>query len=189
MNEHDQYILLHESSKEEGFSSVAHSTQLLGDEIRPFLPQTEYIIPDRYMADALVLMPVNLETVFVYWEITPELFSQYPAMRHDLKTKIVALEEERELAEFSVERDLGNYYAQVDAAMKHLQARMGFYDSSNAFVVVMASNIFSMPNDRIELSDDEIWMNMDEHTREILLRSLEKKAPSMSSGELIKRGK
>ena len=172
MNNQYRHTLLEESTKEEGLSSSPHTTQVLCDEIRPFPPQTEFIIPDRYMADTLVLMPVNLETVFVYWEITPNLFSKYPAMNHHLKTKIVSIEEEKELAEFSVNGDLGNYYLHIDAAMRHIQARMGFYDSDHMFVVVMSSNVFSMPNDRIEFSDNELWMNIDEHTREILLSSL-----------------
>ncbi|MFA6188389.1 MAG: DUF4912 domain-containing protein [Sulfuricurvum sp.] len=205
MNDHDRYTLLQESSKEESISSILpHSTQLLSDEIRVFPSVIEYEIPYRYTIDTLVLMPVNLETTFVYWEITQELFSKYHTTSNHLKTKIFALNEERELAEFPVSTELGTYYLHIEAAIKQVQARMGFYDSDNKFVVILTSNIFSMPNDRIEFSDDEIWMNIDEHTREIILGSLKynstdhyssqpfilehSRVPILSSNDLIRKG-
>lgn len=189
MNDQDRYVLIQESSAEEGFSSSTHITQVLSDEIRPFPVTAEYFIPDRYFEDTLTLMPVNLDTVFVYWEITPELYSKYPYESNHLKTKIIALEEEKEIAEFSVHSDLGDYYVHVDTPMKHLQARMGFYDNGNVFVVILTSNVFTMPNDSIELSNTEIWMNIDENTRAILLSSMEQTIPSLSSHDLLRREK
>jgi hypothetical protein len=65
--------------------------------------------------------------------------------------------------------------------MKQVLARMGFYDESGQFVVLLTSNIFRMPGDAIEFSEDEVWMSIDENTREIIKASLDKTGSTLSS--------
>lgn len=209
MNENDRHHLLQESLKEEVFSSNIHSTKLLTDEMQQIPSGLEYEIPARYFIDMLVLLPVNLETSFVYWEVTRKLLAEFCTTTDNLKIKMFATDgkKEHELAEFSVNTELGKYYIHVEAAMIQMQARMGFTNEKGEFVEILASNIFGAPNDRIEFCDDELWMSIDENTREIIRASLHKdsaglssrslyeeniielsKLRGFSSGDLIKRG-
>lgn len=188
MNENDQKYLLQESLKEEIFSSNIHSTKLLTDEVHHMPSGLEYEIPPRYFMDMLVFLPVNLETSFVYWEVTRKLLSEYNTTADNLKIKVFSRDgkEERELVEFSVNTELGKYYLHVKAPMTQMQARMGFTNENGEFIVILASNRFGTPNDRIEFCEDELWMSVDENTREILQASLQKNVGNISSLELLK---
>ncbi|MDD4854537.1 MAG: DUF4912 domain-containing protein [Sulfuricurvum sp.] len=209
MNENDRRHLLEESLSEAGGSSGIHSTQLLTDEIRVLPAGVEYEIPNRYHINMLVCLPVNLETSFVYWEVTSEFLAHYHTATGQLKTKVFSLHEtkEFELEEFSVSTELGRYYLHIKAAMQQIQARMGFYDENGDFMVILVSNIFCTSNAHIEFSENEVWMNVDENTREIIRASVHKESEnlssmglyeeknmefftlcSLSSGDLIKRG-
>jgi hypothetical protein len=176
MNNQDRRYLSDESLKEEAFSSNTHSVQLLTDEVQGVPTGLEYEIPHRYHIDMMVFLPVNLETSFVYWEVTPGLLESHHVGLDRLRTKIFALDDEREeeLVEFQVSTELGKFYL-------HFKAPMGFYNENGVFVVLLASNIFRMPNDRIEFSEDELWMDMDENTREIIRSSLQKESGGPSS--------
>lgn len=187
MNENDRRALSQESLTEEMFSSNTHNVELLSGEVQGMLMGHEYEIPHRYDLDMLVLMPVNLETVFLYWEVTPLLLESYHITLDRLKTKVYRFDDEREeeMNEFQVCTELGKYYLHFKAAMKQVQARMGFYNEHGEFVVIMHSNVFRMPNDSIEFSDDEVWMSIDKSTREIIRASLHKESGTFSSRGLF----
>lgn len=188
MNENDQYTLSKESIKEEIFSSNTHNMQLLSDEVHGMPMGHEYEIPQRYNLDMLVFMPVNLETVFLYWEVTSTLLEEYHITLERLRTKVYVLDDDQETAlnEFQVSTELGKYYLHFKAAMKRVQARMGFYNEYGEFVVILHSNLFRMPNESIELSEDEVWMSIDESTRVILRASIHNEPDNFSSRGLLK---
>ena len=182
MREKDQQYLSEESLKSESFSSNTHNTELFAEERR--VPAgIEYEVPDRYGIDTLVFLPVNLETSFVYWEITPKLLEVHHIGIDRLRTKIVAVDEagEEELSEFQTSTELGKFYLHFKAPMRRVLARMGYYDENGCFVVLLTSNTFLMPGDDIEFSDDEVWMSIDENTREIIKASLDKTGSALSS--------
>ncbi len=209
MDDKDQEYLSEESLKGESFSSNTHNTELMAEEGRGIPAIMEYEIPDRYGIDTLVFLPVNLETSFVYWEVTQNLLEANRIGIERLKTKVYAMYDgrEEEVSEFPTTTELGKFYLHFKAPMHHIQARMGFYDDSGRFIVLLTSNTFRMPGDSIEFSDDEVWMSIDENTREIIKASLDKegsvlssraifeekitelsKLRGLSSGDLAKRG-
>ena len=186
MQEKDQQYLSAESLKNESFSSNTHNTELLAEERR--VPAgIEFEVPDRYDIDTLVFLPVNLETSFVYWEITQKLLQAYHIGIDRLRTKVVAVDEsgEEELSEFQTSTELGKFYLHFKAPMRRVLARMGFYDENGRFVVLLTSNTFLMPGDTIEFSDDEVWMSIDENTREIIKASLDKSSSTLSSKSIF----
>lgn len=196
MNANDCRYLSQESLKEEIFSSNTHSVGLLSDEIKQMPSGMEYEIPHRYHMDMLVFLPINLDTSFVYWEVTPSLLSKYHATLDRLKAKVYSLDEtqEEELVEFQVSTELGKYYLHFKAAMKRVQARMGFYNDAGEFIIILHSNVFRMANDRIEFSEDEVWMSINESTREIIRASLHNEpgvhsSKGLSEERLIERSK
>lgn len=188
MNDNNQQTLSKESIKEEVFSSNTHNMQLLSDEVHGMPMGHEYEIPQRYNLDMLVFMPVNLETVFLYWEVTSTLLEEYHITLERLRTKVYVLDDDQETAlnEFQVSTELGKYYLHFKAAMKRVQARMGFYNENGEFVVILDSNLFRMPNESIEFSEDEVWMSIDENTRVILRASMHNESEDFSSRGLLK---
>lgn len=187
MNDSDRRTLSQESIKEEVFSSNTHNVQLLSDEVRGMPTGHDYEIPHRYYMDMLVFLPVNLETAFLYWEVTQKLLERYQIGLDRLRTKVYLFREssEEELNEIQVSTELGTYYLHFQAAMMQVQARLGFYNENGEFVVILHSNVFRMPNDRIEFSNDEVWMSVDKSTREIIRASMHKEPGTFSSRGLF----
>ena len=183
MRDKDQQFLSEESLKGESFSSSTHSAELMAEEGRGVPGGMVYEIPDRYGLDTLVFLPVNLETSFVYWEVTLRLLESHHIGIERLKTKIYVLREggEEVLSEFPTTTELGKFYLHFKAPMQQVLARMGYYDESGHFVVLLTSNTFRMPGDTIEFSEDEVWMSIDENTREIIKASLDKEGSALSS--------
>lgn len=183
----DQQYLSNESLKSENFSSNTHNTELLAQEGAGAPGGLEYEIPHRYNMDMLVFLPVNLETSFVYWEVTPALLEQYHVGIDRLRSKVIAVEGEREaeLSEFQVSTEMGKFYLHFKAPMQYVLVRMGYYDETGRFVVILTSNLFRLPNDRIEFTENEVWMSIDENTREIIRASMEKEGGGLSSRTLI----
>jgi hypothetical protein len=60
---------------EDSFSSNTHPTLLFGEEAKGFVGEDEFKIPSKYETSYLRLLPANVNTVFVYWEITDSLIS------------------------------------------------------------------------------------------------------------------
>ena len=83
MRDNDQKYLSNESLGSESFSSNTHNTELLAKEGLGVPGGLEYEIPHRYNMDMLVFLPVNLETSFVYWEVTPALLEQVPLLSRE----------------------------------------------------------------------------------------------------------
>ena len=54
------------------FSSHVHGIESLSTELGEFGKIAEFQIPDRYNMNTLVLLPINVQTSFIYWEITDE---------------------------------------------------------------------------------------------------------------------
>ena len=188
MRDNDQKYLSNESLGSESFSSNTHNTELLAKEGLGVPGGLEYEIPHRYNMDMLVFLPVNLETSFVYWEVTRALLEQYHVGIDRLRSKIIAVDGEREteLSEFQVSTELGKFYLHFKAPMQHVLVRMGFYDDSGRFVVILISNLFRLPNDQIEFTENEVWMSIDENTREIIKASMGKEGSgTLSSRTLI----
>lgn len=179
----NQQLLSEESLKNESFSSNTHNAVLMAEEGRGIPAPMVFEVPDRYGIDTLVFLPVNLETSFVYWEITQQLLELHHIGIDRLRAKVIATDNGRdeELSEFPTTTELGKFYLHFKAPMLRVQARLGYYDESGRFVVLMTSNTFRMPGDRIEFSEDEVWMSIDENTREIIKASMDKGGSALSS--------
>lgn len=196
---------------DESFSSNTHPTLLFGEEAKDYAG-SDYKIPDKYHIDMLRLMSVNVNTVFVYWEITDKAIGEHLFETFALKLFELHQNGEKEILGFYFKDRVSSKYANAYMSSKKLIAVVGGIDANGRFVELLRSNKVKMPSDSINImeNDEEIWMTKHSEWLELIkasashfshakssislaremdfLRKFSKKsAIGMSSSELIKK--
>lgn len=196
---------------DESFSSNTHPTLLFGEEAKDY-SGADYKIPDKYHIDTLRLMPVNVNTVFVYWEITDKAVGENVFETFALKLFELGEGGEKEVLGFYFKDRISSKYANAHMPSKKLVAVVGGIDANGRFVELIRSNHIVMPNDSINImeNDEEVWMTKQSEWIELIKASVahfshakssvsfvremdflrkysEKTALGMSSSELVKK--
>lgn len=186
MKDDDLNYFASESLKEDSFSSHVHNQELMAQESAPFHLKDEYIIKERYGIDMVKLLPVNLNTLYIYWEITKDLLEKSMTSIDKITARLFRIDGNNEvkLFEFGIFSEVGEYYVHITAPMQKLLTKVGYYDLNGNFTVLLISNAITTPNDKIEQTRDEIWMSKDKDFKEIIQASAYISCP-LSSKEMV----
>jgi len=68
--------------------------------------------------------------------------------------------------------------------VQRILTKFGYYDANHCFVPLLVSNVITTPNDKIEQTNDEIWMSKDKDFKEIIEASSYISCP-LSSREMV----
>ncbi len=173
--------------KDESFSSNTHPTLLFGEEAKDYSGM-DYKIPSSYGIDTLRLLPVNVNTVFVYWEITDKLLNG--ASYETFALKLFELNEsgEKEVLGFYFNERVSGKYANAHLPAKNLIAAIGGMDANGRFVELMRSNKVKMPNDSLNMMEnsEEVWMSKQPEWIELIKASTAHFSHAKSSISIIK---
>ena len=118
-------------------------------------------IPQGYNEDTIVIMPVNADTSFIYWEITEGLFKR-AAKKARLRSAhliIKVFEEDpwKEVYSFAVSDRIGKHYMKYHGSLTPLVAEIGIIQGGT-FKGIVRSNPMTVSSSAGEATDDEIWM-------------------------------
>ncbi len=175
--------LLNKSISAAGVSSAEHAIDKFANDI-VLLTDDEYELPDSYGVDTLRCMSVNINTVYVYWEITQALLERYLATDSELLLKLMADDSVSELMNFHIAELVSSRFINIHIPNRKIQAVIGV-ERDGGFVEMMRSNIFSTPSDDVTLSTDEFWMSRSEHLEHIIKASIASGA-SLSSIDIVR---
>jgi hypothetical protein len=107
---------------------------------------TDHQIPGGYNIDTIVIMPVNTDTSFVYWEVTDRLLN---GSRKKLKNgsaqlmvKVFEADCLKEVCSFEVRERIGKNYINYQPSFKTLIAEIGVSNGSG-FVALLRSGTVS----------------------------------------------
>ena len=134
-------------------ASVASRYLILGVNEFPYL----------YHIDKIVIMPVNTDTSFIYWELTDRLlnstFQELSVNFANLIIKIFEAEQGRrkEIYSFKVKEKIGKHYLKYHTPCKPLVAGAGIVKKGN-FIELLKSKTISTPSFKNTGTEDEIWM-------------------------------
>lgn len=136
-------------------------------------PILDYPIPDRYQIDTIVLLPVNPEREYAYWEISDNKVNKF-CSEHQITEPVFILklhslteEADVELASIRVGR-YGNWFFDIEAPEKTLWAEVGMLDTKGNFFSIVSSRKIKMPSNAIStVVDEETWMTVGEKIEEI----------------------
>jgi len=147
-----------------------------------------YDIPKRYYINTLVLLPVNPDNLFLYWEVCQDFISSKYSGEYDgFMIKIIEKHNggQREEMSFKVYEESGRYYVTKHLPAKVVFATIGVVDSLGRFVELLSSNSIKTPSDFTSVGD-EVWMERDGEWSEIIKASLSKEYDSLNSETLAK---
>lgn len=178
---------IEESLKEDQFSSHVHCGELFGGEDKKIKGDERFFVPEKYGRDTLVLLPVNVQTQFVYWEITDNLLKKAPVNDPVLMVRLLEVDQkpQNECARFYVPGALGSHYVNGSLANKKLSAVLGCFDHTGSFFELLHSNTIVTPNDTI-MASDEVWMQKSEGWEKIMRASHPDISLPLSSAALLR---
>lgn len=182
-----------ESLKEDSFSSNAHAIELFTDESLHNLDAVDFPIPTRYGRDVLTVMASNVQTLFIYWELTASLLQNFSSLidKNSDEYRIRVYEEgnghaNKQLADFAIRGDFGDYYLNIHLPRKKVFCSIGFVDEDGKFIEFLRSKTISMPSDMLTLDGSEVWMRKKEDWMQILRSSMHPMALPESSLSLVR---
>jgi len=147
-------------------------------------PEVRYEMPHGYDIDTIVLMPVNRDTSFIYWEITDRLLhgSQQKLKSGSAQLMIKVFEEYgiQEVCSFEVSERIGNSYINYQSSLKPFVAEIGI-SNGKGYAGLLKSRTLSAPNYSQSLTGKksprplsgssetrkELWMTRKKDRREI----------------------
>jgi len=180
MNRKDVELLQLKSINDAPNSTVLHSIDTLVDELKKSRWEIDsYDIPSRYNVNTLVLLPVNVSMIYIYWELVA-------ANRDNFVLKIFS--DDKELFCFNVNGDIGNYYLEQYIPNQKLLAKLGYFDENGNFVELLSSNGVLTPSDKISMDpeENEVWLLKSDEITKILNYSIDKSFDNTSSDRFLK---
>lgn len=121
---------------------------------------TDELIVQRYNKDKLVLLPINPNSSFVYWEITDKTVEKFGIDPKNVELFFKFFDAaNHEIGEFSSSFTIGNYYINHKSGHKSLYVKL-FLNIGGKLEYILSSNIIgtqqntpkSMRNDSIYTS-------------------------------------
>ncbi|MDD3466851.1 MAG: DUF4912 domain-containing protein [Campylobacterales bacterium] len=172
---------------DDSFSSNTHPTLLFGEEAKEFALEDEFKIPLKYEVGYLRLLPVNVNTVFTYWEITDSLIANVTDNFESFVLKLLdESENKKEIISFYFKDKLSSRYINAYMPSKSLIAVIGVMDTSGNFHEILRSNKISMPSDIMTESQEEEWMSKKSDWMELIRASVSHFSHAKSSISIVK---
>ena len=116
-------------------------------------------VPSAYNVDTIVVMPVNVDKNFIYWEITEKLLDRKVTGKGPLKLmgKVYETETGKEIYSFEINERVGKHYMSSPVSVTGLFAEIGTVKGKK-FTGLMKSNPVSSIAVSARSSDHEVWM-------------------------------
>lgn len=146
----------------------------------------QYSIPKDYNIDNVVLMPVDPNKHFVYWEISEEtkekLFQTYRP--HSFALKL--FEDGNETIFIHIDLNMHNYYIHKHAPFKRLYVVFGIVTDSG-FIPLKKSNEIVAPSDEVSGLSEGLWLKKIEDWKKLMSLSYKKENIHYSSISAMKK--
>lgn len=142
--------------------SLSHICKSSGENIKNFKIIKEnplsHPIPQRYNKDKLVLLPINPNSSFVYWEITDKTLEKFGIDPKNVQLSFKLLDAaNHEIGEFNSSLTIGNYYINHKSGHKSLHVKL-FLNLGNKLEYISSSNIIgAQQNTPKSMRDDLIY--------------------------------
>lgn len=188
--EKNEELLRKESLKiEDNFSSHTHSIETLTSELGDYGRANQFEIPKRYFINTLVLLPVNVQTSFIYWEINEDYIKNiYDGPYEYFVVRAIEKQEggEKDLTNVKVSGNVGSQYLNYYIPNRPIYVTLGVMDRMGKYIPLLTSNTIFTPSDLVNTTGDEVWMSKMSDWMEIIHASLERISLGGSSEGLTK---
>lgn len=119
---------------------------------------TDKLIAQRYNKDNLVLLPINPNSSFAYWEITDKTLEKFGIDPKNVQLTFKLFDEaNHEILEFGSSFAIGNYYINHESGHKSLYVKL-FLNVGGELEYILSSNIIgAQKNTPKSMRDDLIY--------------------------------
>jgi len=134
-------------------------------------------LPDTYLKDKLVAMPVNPHWIHFYWDFSEE---NKALLRSQEIRKVVLRVYDVTYIEFDGTNahrtfeiiidpfNLKNYYLNIPMPGAHYLGEIGYYDANGNYKILMRSNLCRIPVNSPSQSTRERWMDLRKRRRIVM---------------------
>ncbi len=164
---------LQNNSGDKPLSDETHVIELLASVASKYSISDAYEIPHAYNIDKIVIMPVNDETSFIYWELTDRLLKsklqELNVGSANLVIKIFEIEQNcrKEIYSFKIKEQIGKHYIKCHTSFKPLVADAGILKEGE-FIVLLKSKTIPTPSYEAKEIEDVIWMKKTKYMYKII---------------------
>ncbi|MDO9265591.1 MAG: DUF4912 domain-containing protein [Sulfurimonas sp.] len=117
---------------------------------------TDELIEQRYNKDKLVLLPINPNSSFVYWEITDKTLEKFGIDPKDVQLSFKLFDAtNHEIIEFSSSFAISNYYINHESDHKSLYVKL-FLNVGAKSQYISSSNIIGTQQNTPESTRDDL---------------------------------
>lgn len=124
-----------------------------------------------YNVDTIVIMPVNVSTSFIYWEVTEKLLNGGRKSLFDgssqLTLKVFETDRRKEICSFPVKDRIGKHYVTYRGSFNPLVAEIGMLRGKR-FTGLLRSSPVNVHSSGEKTAGDEIWMRKTRNTQTIV---------------------
>lgn len=185
MNENTKDLIEQSLEIEDDFSSSSHIINSIASEITP--EQNKYEIPSRYNKNRLVLLLVNTNKYFVYWEVDDETLR---ANNIDLKKEKLYFKvfdtNNKLLASFDSSFALGEHFIYKHFENIDIFIKLYFQKDEDEKEILVSNTIHTFSNEiKIPDEDSEVWIKKTKGWTEIIRSSMQHFTLGMSSDKYI----
>ncbi|MEA2067278.1 MAG: DUF4912 domain-containing protein [Thermotogota bacterium] len=129
-----------------------------------------YDLPDSYKKDKIVLLPINPQWVYVYWDFSVDTKKKIEKFElklrlHDVTNIIFDGNNANLTKEASINSYPGNWYFEVDFAGANYVVEIGYYEEG--FQRIMISSIISTPRNFPKYGKHETWADLSKSKRRV----------------------
>jgi len=118
-------------------------------------------IPAAYNVDTIVIMPVNVDSNFIYWEVTDSLLNGNGKALNKgsikLMVKVYETGNNNAVYSFKVNERVGRHYMSSVVPMRSVFAELGILKGKK-YMGLMKSNPVSLTTVSARSADNEVWM-------------------------------
>ncbi len=163
---------LQNNSGNEPTSKDTHVIKLLASVASKYSIPDVYEIPHAYNTDKIVIMPVNPDTSFIYWELTDRLLNskrrELNVNSANLIIKVFEMEHNRrkEIYSFKATEKIGKRYIKCHISFKPLVVNAGILKDGE-FIELLNSKTTLRPSFENTETEGEVWMKKTKDMHEI----------------------
>lgn len=139
-----------------------------------FLKNMKYELPESYNLHKLVLLAIDPEWIYSYWEIRQEEIEklvekhgkkiinidQLYLQVFDVTNVDLSQNKPNHKLEYKVRHYKGNYFINSNKPEKNFFAVLGFKENNNHFITVLTSEIVITPRDKMSANREQMWAKL-----------------------------
>lgn len=168
--------------EENSFSSNSHGIDTITKDCNNHSIKS-YPIPNSYGENKLVLLPVNKNNFYIYWELTNELLKSNMADLKDLVFHIID-QDHNLLLSIDCNNKLGQYFFTTQQNHQTLQVVLR-YKHEIQLRHLLDSNIIKTFNTKIKVNSKDVWISKQKGFTEVIRSSLSHFTLGMSSKNYV----